>query len=82
VTIRGPEGARETHEVTLPADDVGVSSLLAVAMSTVLAVAMSTVLAAALSTVLAGAMSTLLAVVMSTTTMSCCMSRLPKRPPR
>jgi hypothetical protein len=74
VTIRGPKGARETHEVTLPADDVGVSSLLAVAMSTMLAVAMSTMLA--------GAMSTLLAVAMSTTTMSCCMSRLPKRPPR
>jgi hypothetical protein len=74
VTIRGPEGARETHEVTLPADDVGVSSLLAVAMSTLLAVAMSTLLAVAMSTLLAGAM--------STTTMSCCMSRLPKRPPR
>jgi hypothetical protein len=62
VTIRGPEGARETHAVTLPADDDRVSSLLAVARLILVAVARLT----------------LVAVARLATTMSWCMSRLPK----
>jgi hypothetical protein len=42
VTIRGPKGARETHEVKLPAYDDSVSSLSVVAAPTTLTTTLTT----------------------------------------